>query len=99
MPEFPCLHLRKSWITIVFSAYKDAGLLQLLQYMGDDDSNEWLKLTTTQHIDVATRNIRRLSTSLHIASVLKFMSVLPPEDVEDFLRVNHMLHSGQVEEK
>jgi hypothetical protein len=80
LPEFPCLHLRKSRITIVFSAFKDAGLMQLLQYMRDDDSNEWAKLTTAQHIDVATRNVRRLSQALHVASVLKFISEMPKQE-------------------
>jgi hypothetical protein len=61
LPEFPCLHLRKSRITIIFSALKNTGLMQLLQYMRDHDSNEWAKLTTAQHIDTATRNVNRLA--------------------------------------
>ena len=39
--EFPLLHLRKSKITIQFSAYKDAGLVQLLRIMRDDDRSDW----------------------------------------------------------
>ncbi len=41
MAEFPCLHLRKSRITTIFTANKNTGLFQLLQYMRDDNGNDW----------------------------------------------------------
>lgn len=69
LPEFPLLHLRKSKINTLFSAYKDAGLLQLLMYMCDDEKKEWTKLISMEHIDVATRFVRRLSLSFHVAFV------------------------------
>ena len=31
--EFPLLHLRKSKISILFSAYQDVGIVKILQYM------------------------------------------------------------------
>ena len=60
MPEFPCLHYRKSKINNVFAAYKHAGILQILQYMRDDHCNEWAKLITAEHIDVATKYMTRV---------------------------------------
>ena len=63
LPEFPLLHLRKSKITILFSAYKDAGLVQLLRIMRDDDKSDWSKLASVTHIDVATRYVKRLALS------------------------------------
>ncbi len=76
LAEFPCLHLRKSRITTIFTANKNTGLFQLLQYMRDDNGNDWAKLISATHIDAATRNVRRLSTSLHLAFLTKFMQSL-----------------------
>ena len=59
LPEFPLLHVRKHKITILFSAYKDAGLVQLLRYMRDDEEDDWRKLVSAVHIETATRHIRR----------------------------------------
>ena len=53
LPEFPLLHLRKSKITILFSAYQDAGLIQLTKFMKDDGEDDWRKLVSVQHIDMA----------------------------------------------
>ena len=78
LAEFPLLHLRKSKITILFSAYKDAGLLHILKYMRDDDRQEWAKLITAQHIDLATRNVKRLSQALHLSFLVCFIQTLPP---------------------
>ena len=80
LPEFPLLHLRKSKINILFSAYKHAGLVQLLMYMRDDSRQEWSKLITAQHIDEATRCVKRLSQGLHIALLISFIRQLPPSD-------------------
>ena len=73
VPEFPCLHYRKSKINNIFSAYKHAGLLEILQYMRDDHCNEWAKLITAEHIDVATKFVRRLSHCFHLAFLVAFM--------------------------
>ena len=37
LPEFPLLHLRKSKITNLGSAYKHAGIIQLMKFMKDED--------------------------------------------------------------
>ncbi|WAR09222.1 LOW QUALITY PROTEIN: hypothetical protein MAR_019180 [Mya arenaria] len=63
LPEFPVLHLRKSKITILCSAYKDAGILYILKYMGDEEFQEWKKLIFAE---MATRYIRRLAVALHM---------------------------------
>ena len=36
LPKFPLPHLLKSMITILFSAYNDAGLFYILRYVWDD---------------------------------------------------------------
>ncbi|WAR27995.1 hypothetical protein MAR_013699 [Mya arenaria] len=41
LPESPSLHLRKSKLTILCSAYKDAGILHILKYMRDEEFQEW----------------------------------------------------------
>ena len=64
---------------MLFSAYRDAGLLHILQYMRNDNK-EWSKLLHLQHIDMATRNVKRLAQSFHLAFLLSFSSSLEPED-------------------
>ncbi|XP_053383815.1 uncharacterized protein LOC128550010 [Mercenaria mercenaria] len=76
LPEFPCLHLRKSKIRILCSAYKDAGIMHILEYMRDEEFQEWRKLISAEHIEMATRYIRRLSVALHIAFFIKFFQSL-----------------------
>ena len=85
LPEFPLLHLRKSMITILFSAYNDAGLFHILRYMRDDDKQEWSSLVSVHHIDMATRNVRRISISLHLAFLISFARFLPESECEEFL--------------
>ena len=85
MPEFPLLRLRKSKITILLSAYKDAGLVQLLRIMRDDDKSDWSKLASATHIDVATRYVKRLARSFHLVFVIDFSQTLGKEELECFL--------------
>ena len=85
LPEFPLLHLRKSMITILFSAYNDAGLFHIIRYMRDDDKQEWSNLVSVHHIDMATRNVRRISISLHLAFLITFAKHLPELECEEFL--------------
>ena len=99
LPEFPCLHLRKSRITIFLSAYKNAGLMQLLQYMRDDDSSDWVKLSTVTHIDVATRNISRLAHAFHAAFLWKFWVDLPETMKNEFAHDRQSLSPLSISEK
>lgn len=57
-------------ITILCSGYKDAGLIQLIQFMRDDYTEEWQKLVSLQHINTATKVIKRLAVSLHLAFLI-----------------------------
>lgn len=85
LPEFPLLHLRKSMITILFSSYSEAGLVHILRFMRDDGKEDWSKLVSLHHIDIATRNVRRISLSLHLAFLITFVKSLPASECEDFL--------------
>ena len=86
LPEFPLLHLRKSKIGNFLKAYKSAGLLQILNYMRDEDTEkDWSKLVTVSNIDKATRIIRRLSVALHVAFILKFMETLQVSKATELL--------------
>ena len=77
LPEFPALHLRKSKIVNLFSAYKAAGLLHLLKFMKDSEQeDDWMKLITMQNIETATQNISRLSMALHLAFLVKYLDSL-----------------------
>ncbi|CAC5388681.1 unnamed protein product [Mytilus coruscus] len=82
LPEFPLLHLRKSKINNLCSAYQHAGIVHIFKYMRDDNVKEWKKLINPDNIDKATRYIRRLSLSLHLAFICKFMQTLSMEDAE-----------------
>ena len=84
LPEFPPLHLRKSKINTLFSAYKDTGLFQVLMYMKDDDIREWSKLSDTSHIDAATRTVKRIAMGLQLAMVVVFIKSLPVEEAQAF---------------
>ena len=72
--------MRKHKITILFSAYKDAGLVQLLRYMRDDEEEDWRKLLSAEHIETATKHIRRLSVAFHIAFLITFMQGLTTDE-------------------
>ena len=82
--EFPLLHLRKSKITILFSAYQDAGIVEILQYMRDDKQDDWKRLVSVQHIDIATRHVKRIAVSLHIAFLVVFTKSLPVSEQQLF---------------
>ena len=77
LPEFPVLHLRKSKITNLISAYKSCGLIHIIQYMKDEDTEkDWTKLLSIENIEKATRNIWRLATGLQIAFMSVFYNTL-----------------------
>ena len=46
LPEFPLLHLRKSKINVLFAAYKDARIVQILRYMRDEKKDDWMTLVS-----------------------------------------------------
>ena len=85
LPEFPLLHLRKSKINILFSSYGEAGLVQLLRVMKNEDQEEWAKLVSIQHIDMATKHVRRLAIALHLAFLISFMDYIKSEDLHEFV--------------
>ena len=82
--EFPVLHLRKSKITLLGSAYENAGIKSIIKYMKDDDIHtEWSKLVTIEEINKATRMIRRLAHALHLGFLVQFFRYLPPETAKE----------------
>ena len=85
LPEFLLLQLRKSVIIILFSAYNDAGLCHILRCIRDDDKQEWSNLVSVHHIDMAIRNVRRISISFNMAFLISFAKNLPESDCEEFL--------------
>ena len=96
LPEFPLLHLRKSKINNLCSAYQNAGLVHILKYMRDDDIKDWKKLIKPDHIDKATKYIRWLSLALHLAFVCTYMQSLSLQEVKafkDYLRINKIVGS------
>ena len=98
LPEFPLLHLRKSKITILFSAYKEAGLVQLVKFMRDEEHSDWTKLVSVQHIDVATRYVKRVALSLQLAFLVVFSQTLQPEELESFMSDMESLPPLQIAE-
>ena len=100
LPEFPVLHLRKSKITNLISAYKSCGLIHILQYMKDEDTEkDWTKLLSIDNIEKATRNIWRLATALQIAFMTAFYESLTEMQKEEFNScVNSILPAVKMEE-
>ena len=85
LPEFPVLHLRKSKITNLISAYRSSGLIHIIQFMKDQElEKDWSKLIGIANIETATRNVWRLSVALHIAFMLKFVDSLGLEERHQF---------------
>ncbi|VDI35096.1 Hypothetical predicted protein [Mytilus galloprovincialis] len=88
IPEFPILHLRKSKITNLISAYKTTGLLHILRYMKDEENEkDWTKLLTIENIETATRNIWRLSVALHLSFFVCYVSTLTEEEAGKVIEV------------
>ena len=86
LPEFPLLHLRKSKITNLCTGYKEAGILQLLMYMNDDEKEkDWMKLVEATHIEHATRNIKRLSLTIHLFLMVLYLRSLSADAASQFL--------------
>ena len=50
-----------------------------MMFMRDDDRNEWKKLVSAEHIDVATLHVKRIAMSFRLAFLLSFMRHLPLE--------------------
>ncbi|CAC5397927.1 unnamed protein product [Mytilus coruscus] len=87
LPEFLVLHLRKSKITNLISAYKDSGLIHILQYMKyDENEKDWAKLLTIANIETETRNIWTLSTAIHVTLCISFLKSLPKNEAQTLLR-------------
>lgn len=67
LPEFPVLHLMKSKITNLISAYKPAGIIQISKYMKDaEEETDWKKIVTISEIENTVKFIKRLSLALHL---------------------------------
>ncbi|CAH1791793.1 unnamed protein product, partial [Owenia fusiformis] len=86
LPEVPCLHLRKSMINTTLNAYQNAGLIQILRYMKEDDKCDWRKLLGGEQIDMGTKVTKRIADSLHIASMISFMEYLPPDEAHNLFQ-------------
>ncbi|CAC5399883.1 unnamed protein product [Mytilus coruscus] len=85
IPEYPILHLKKSKINNICSGYKHAGIIQILKYMRDEEYNEWKKLISADHIEKASRYIRRLSIALRISFQVKFIQTLQQDQRKEVL--------------
>lgn len=96
LPEFPLLYLCKSMITILFSSYQDAGLVHLLKYMRDADQENWSRLVSTDHIDAATKNVKRLGQAINLAFLVTFAKHLPVTECEMFLNDMNSLEPAAI---
>lgn len=99
LPEFPLLHSRKSKINILFSSYGEAGLVQILRIMRHEDQEEWAKLISIQHIDMATKHVRRIALALHLAFLISFMNYTEPEALQEFLNDMETEDSAEISSK
>ena len=53
--------------------------------MRNEDQEEWAKLIFIQHIDMATKHVRRLALALHLAFLISFMDYIKEEEQQDFV--------------
>lgn len=96
LPEFPVLHLRKSKITNLISACKTTCLIHILKYMKDDDTEtDCSNLVSIGNIEIATKNIWRLSAGLHVALIFTFMNSISQLDAEQLSQ--DLYHCSEVE--
>lgn len=86
VPEFPLLHLRKSKITTLLSAYKTTGLGSILRYMQNSEETDLCKLIGLVNIEKGTNVIRRLTYALVIGIFISFLLSLSPEEASDLTR-------------
>lgn len=87
LPEFPVMHLKKSKITNLFTAYKDAGVLHLLKYMKDaDNDSDLTDVTSVINIEAAANNIKLLTLILHLALLISFMQNFNKPETMEFLK-------------
>lgn len=78
--EFPLLHLTKSTIVCLLSAYSSAGLSHLMTLMGtEDDDKAWQHLSCVTHITTAVKRITRLCVAFQLCLLLKFLEHLPTD--------------------
>ena len=86
LPEFPVLHLMKSKVTNLISAYTPAGIIQLLKYMKDaEDETDWKKIVSISEIETAVKTIRRLAIALHLAFFIRFLESMDPIEADNIL--------------
>jgi hypothetical protein len=82
--EVPVLHLTKQKIVNISSAYKKAGLLEIVRYM---TNNEKLKdlttLISTENIRNATKLMRRVAIAFTLCFQLQFLDQLEMKDREE----------------
>ena len=84
--EIPALHLLKHKIVNICSSYKEAGILHILKYMRDDDTQEeWGRLVSIDNIKKATRMIRRCAIGFAIAFQVAFIKSLPDDEASSLL--------------
>lgn len=69
--------------------------MQILRFMGDEEQEDWAKLISVQHIDTATRQIKRKALSLHLAFVVTFAQTLELEQIESFFYMTWKLRKLQ----
>ena len=86
-------------ITILFSSYNDAGLIHILKFMRDDNRQNWSKLISAQHIDAATRNVKRIGMALHLAFLVSFVKHLSAPQCEELLNDMNSLQTNEVSMK
>ena len=85
IPVPPVLHLLKSRVNTLFSAYNDAGIIEILMSMKDDmKTREWSHLISLDHIDVAVKNVRRIGIAIQLAFFTLFSYSLDAEQSKQF---------------
>ena len=96
LPVPPVLHLLKSRVNTLFSAYKDAGIVEILMSMRDDmKTRDWTHLISLEHIDVAVKNVRRIGIAIQLAFFTMFSYSLNDEQRNQFYTT---LKSGKTAE-
>lgn len=94
LPEFPLLHLRKSKIINLISAYKEAGLSSLVQFLQETDETDIKKILKPENIESATRFVKRLAMAIQIVLVVKFLESMSPTNAE---KLSHALEQGHTD--
>lgn len=73
--------------------------MQLLKFIRDEDLDEWAKLISIQHIDMAIKPVKRIALAFHLAFLISFTQCLDLNELDDFFNDLEIGYCASLSEK